>query len=249
LHLHNRLEAPVGVTAERRVRTRFKTVTRVKDEAISSSTEPMGPHQVMCHPWNQIDAWEEGKAMTDITQTAIATLTALTADVLKATDRPALDRLHQLAEQCLELISEEMERRNPIRPNLNVAAYLERTQDFMTKHIAELVACEAQNREVKERHAALQKEQQAALQEAIRCCGNNPDLQARLKAMLERGILAAKAWQEGFFLAVKAWQEGFAGSRRGHTVSVNPYPPGTETALAWQSGMVERHTRPLRAED
>jgi len=44
----------------------------------------------------------------------------------------------------------------------------------------------------------------------------------------------------------KAWQEGFAGGRRGLTGDANPYPHDSERALAWQSGMIEGHARPLR---
>ena len=50
-------------------------------------------------------------------------------------------------------------------------------------------------------------------------------------------------------LDAKAWQEGFAGGRRGLMDDANPYPPGTETAIAWQSGMIEGHAKPLRSVD
>ena len=47
-------------------------------------------------------------------------------------------------------------------------------------------------------------------------------------------------------LDAKAWQEGFAGGRRGLTGNANPYSPGSDAALAWQSGMIEGHTTRLQ---
>ena len=49
-------------------------------------------------------------------------------------------------------------------------------------------------------------------------------------------------------LDAKAWQEGFASGRRGRAGDANPYPHDSERALAWQSGLLEGHTKPLRSE-
>jgi hypothetical protein len=46
-------------------------------------------------------------------------------------------------------------------------------------------------------------------------------------------------------LDAKAWQEGFAGGWRGLVGNANPYPLDSGRGLAWQSGMIEGHARPL----
>jgi hypothetical protein len=43
----------------------------------------------------------------------------------------------------------------------------------------------------------------------------------------------------------KAWQEGFNAGRRG-LPRKNPYPSGSDEALAWISGFLEGKAKPLR---
>ena len=51
--------------------------------------------------------------MTDEVRAAIAALEALTADALTPIDENALDRLQDLLNRCMGLISDEEERRDP----------------------------------------------------------------------------------------------------------------------------------------
>jgi hypothetical protein len=48
----------------------------------------------------------------------------------------------------------------------------------------------------------------------------------------------------------KAWKEGFNAGRRlvaPKRETRNPYPPGSDKALAWISGFIEALQKPLRA--
>jgi hypothetical protein len=43
-----------------------------------------------------------------------------------------------------------------------------------------------------------------------------------------------------------AWHEGQAAGRHGLTAVDNPYPANTEKGLAWQSGLVDGQSKPVR---
>ena len=111
---------------------------------------------------------------------AISALSALNADALKTADDATLKQLRELADDCLTLIAEEEERRNPPEPEP------ERSERDMAV-IMEQFSAERMEA-YRERHAAMKKEaeeRRAVLREAIAYCGTNPALRARLKEVLE----------------------------------------------------------------
>jgi hypothetical protein len=108
---------------------------------------------------------EEGEAMT--ATATIAALEALTADMLKAADKPTLERLEALSERLADLIRDEKERRKPAVERGQTLSELMR-ESFSPQRTAARMAA----------HYA----RQATIREAIAHCASKPDLHARMRA-------------------------------------------------------------------
>jgi len=100
----------------------------------------------------------------------IAALKALTADMLKAADKPTLERLEALSERLadlIRLIRDEKEHRKPA---------LERGETIST------IMRESFSRQNTAARMAAHYARQATIREAIAHCASKPDLHARMKA-------------------------------------------------------------------